>query len=39
MKTRIKLFLSLPISRLDQTRIKEHMNAIGRTPTGDSNVE
>jgi arsenate reductase len=32
MDTRIKLFLSLPIASLDQLRIKQEMDAIGRTP-------
>ncbi len=32
MDTRIRLFLSLPIGSLDQLRIKEEMDSIGRTP-------
>lgn len=31
MDRRIKLFLSLPIASIDQMRIKEHMDAIGKT--------
>jgi hypothetical protein len=29
METRIKLFLSLPLTSLDQLRLKERMDAIG----------
>lgn len=32
MRTRIDLFLSLPLSSIDQLRIKTEMDAIGRTP-------
>jgi len=32
LETRIKLFLSLPISSIDKMRLQERMNAIGRTP-------
>jgi arsenate reductase (thioredoxin) len=35
METRIKLFLSLPIASIDQMRLKEQMDAIGRSPGGD----
>lgn len=31
MDRRIKLFLSLPVASIDQMRIKEHMDAIGKT--------
>ena len=31
MDRRIKLFLSLPIASIDQMRIKDHMDAIGKT--------
>ena len=31
MDRRIKLFLSLPIASIDQMRIKEHLDAIGKT--------
>jgi arsenate reductase (thioredoxin) len=31
MDRRIKLFLSLPIASIDQMRIKNHMDAIGKT--------
>jgi len=36
MDTRIKLFLSLPIASLDQLRIKQEMDAIGKTPLAGS---
>ena len=39
METRIKLFLSLPLTSLDQLRLKERMDAIGRTPNSDSDAE
>ena len=32
METRIKLFLSLPLSSIDQMRLKERMDDIGKTP-------
>jgi arsenate reductase (thioredoxin) len=32
METRIKLFLSLPFASIDQMRIKERMDAVGKTP-------
>jgi arsenate reductase (thioredoxin) len=32
METRIKLFLSLPLSSIDEMRLKERMDAIGVTP-------
>ena len=32
METRIKLFLSLPIASIDRMRLKERMDAIGKTP-------
>jgi arsenate reductase len=32
METRIKLFLSLPISSIDKMRLQERLNAIGGTP-------
>jgi protein-tyrosine-phosphatase len=32
MDRRIKLFLSLPLASIDQLRIKERMDEIGRTP-------
>jgi arsenate reductase len=32
METRIKLFLSLPLNSLDQLRLKQRMDDIGRTP-------
>jgi arsenate reductase (thioredoxin) len=32
LSTRISLFLSLPLASLDQLRIKEEMDSIGRTP-------
>ncbi len=31
METRIKLFLSLPLSTIDRLRLKERLDAIGRT--------
>jgi arsenate reductase len=31
METRIKLFLSLPLSSIDQLRLKERLDAIGKT--------
>jgi len=39
METRIKLFLSLPIASLDQLRLKERLDAIGKTPASDSNAQ
>jgi arsenate reductase len=36
MSTRINLFLSLPLSSIDQLRIKEEIDLIGRTPVVDS---
>jgi arsenate reductase len=36
LETRIKLFLSLPISSIDKMRLQESMDAIGRTPTEES---
>jgi arsenate reductase len=36
MSTRITLFLSLPLSNIDQLRIKEQMDSIGKTPITDS---
>jgi protein-tyrosine-phosphatase len=33
METRIKLFTSLPIASIDRMRLKERMDAIGKTPT------
>jgi arsenate reductase (thioredoxin) len=33
LETRIKLFLSLPLTSIDRMRLKERLNAIGRTPT------
>jgi protein-tyrosine-phosphatase len=36
MSTRINLFLSLPLSSIDQLRIKEEMDAIGKMPVVDS---
>jgi arsenate reductase (thioredoxin) len=36
LETRIKLFLSLPISSIDKMRLQERMDAIGRTPPEDS---
>jgi protein-tyrosine-phosphatase len=33
METRIKLFLSLPIASIDRMRLKERMDAIGKTPS------
>jgi arsenate reductase len=35
LDARIKLFLSLPIASLDQWRIKQAMDAIGKTPASD----
>jgi len=32
METRIKLFLSLPIHSIDQMRLKERLDEIGKTP-------
>jgi arsenate reductase len=32
LETRIKLFLSLPLNSLDQLRLKQRMDDIGRTP-------
>jgi arsenate reductase len=32
METRIKLFLSLPIETINRMRLKERMDAIGKTP-------
>jgi hypothetical protein len=34
MSTRISLFLSLPLSSIDQLRIKEEMDAIGKPKAG-----
>jgi arsenate reductase len=31
METRIKLFLSLPLASIDSLRLKERMDAIGKT--------
>jgi hypothetical protein len=39
METRIKLFLSLPLASLDKLRLKERLDAIGRTPDSDSNAK
>jgi protein-tyrosine-phosphatase len=36
MSTRINLFLSLPLSSIDQLRIKQEMDSIGKTPVTDS---
>jgi protein-tyrosine-phosphatase len=36
METRIKLFLSLPIASIDRMRLKERMDAIGKTPPDSS---
>jgi protein-tyrosine-phosphatase len=36
MSTRINLFLSLPLSSIDQLRIKQEMDSIGKTPLTDS---
>jgi len=33
METRIQLFLSLPIASIDRMRLKERMDAIGKTPS------
>ena len=33
LETRIKLFLSLPVASIDRMRLKERLDAIGRTPT------
>jgi arsenate reductase len=32
LETRIKLFLSLPLRSIDQMRLQERMNEIGKTP-------
>jgi arsenate reductase len=32
METRIQLFLSLPIASIDRMRLKERVDAIGKTP-------
>ena len=32
METRIKLFLSLPLASIDRMRLKERLDAIGKTP-------
>ncbi len=32
LETRIKLFLSLPLSSIDRMRLKERLDTIGRTP-------
>jgi arsenate reductase len=32
METRIKIFLSLPISSIDRMRLQERLDAIGKTP-------
>src|ERR1039457_5081139 len=34
LETRIKLFLSLPLRSIDQMRLQERMNEIGKTPPG-----
>lgn len=39
MDRRIKLFLSLPIASINQMRIKEHLDVIGRTPNPAANNE
>jgi arsenate reductase len=31
METRIKLFLSLPLASIDSLRLKQRMDAIGKT--------
>jgi len=36
LSTRISLFLSLPLASLDQLRIKEEMDSIGRTPLNEA---
>jgi protein-tyrosine-phosphatase len=36
MSTRINLFLSLPLSSIDQLRIKQEMDSIGKLPVTDS---
>jgi len=36
METRIKLFLSLPLASIDRMRLKERLDAIGRTAHGRS---
>jgi len=36
MSTRINLFLSLPLSSIDQLRIKQEMDSIGKMPVTDS---
>jgi hypothetical protein len=36
MGTRINLFLSLPLSSIEQLRIKQEMDSIGKTPVTDS---
>jgi hypothetical protein len=35
MSTRINLFLSLPLSSIDQLRIKAEMDSIGKMPVND----
>ena len=35
LETRIELFLSLPLGSLDQLRLKDRVDAIGRTPNSD----
>ena len=32
LETRINLFLSLPLRTIDQMRLQERMNEIGKTP-------
>ncbi len=39
METRIKVFLSLPVTRLEQSRLNERMDAIGRTPDRGINAQ
>ena len=34
METRIKLFVSLPLASIDRMRLKERLDAIGKTPPG-----
>lgn len=38
MSTRINLFLSLPLSSIDQLRIKQEMDSIGKLPVTDSHL-
>jgi arsenate reductase len=35
LEDRIKLFTSLPIGSIDRTKLKEHLDAIGKTPHPD----